>query len=66
MAPAVNHGQSCFSSHALCLRLIEMVVVVMVLMMVVVFVSLHHLRQAAFVQHDAGELPHLFLLHHRS
>lgn len=61
----VNQGHSCSSSRALRLRLIEMVVVVMVLVMMVVFVSLHHLRQAAFVQHDARELPHLLLLHHR-
>ena len=38
----------------------------MVFVVVVVLVPLHHLSQPAVVQHHAGQVPHVFLLHHRS
>lgn len=43
-----------------------MVVVVMVFVVVVVLVPLHHLSQPPVVQHHAGQVPHVFFLHHRS
>lgn len=46
--------------------LVEVVVVVVVFMVVVVLMSLHHLRQAALIEHHAGQVPHLFPLHHRA
>lgn len=44
--------------------LVEVVVVVVVFVVVVVLVPLHHLGQAALVQHHAGQVAHLLPLHH--
>lgn len=44
--------------------LVEVVVVVVVFVVVVVLMPLHHLRQAALVEHHAGQVPHLLALHH--
>lgn len=38
----------------------------MVFMVVVMLVPLHHLSQSSFIKQHTGQVPHLFLLHHRS